>query len=84
MQADARRRRNDNYFEDTPRSKLERQMAQVSMVRVHFISDSISINQHCGVLKCVRVGDCKCVVAGISHCELISDVCACVFCSDCE
>lgn len=32
MQADARRRRNDNYFEDVPRSKLERQMAQVSMV----------------------------------------------------
>uniref|UniRef100_A0A8C2AL13 Ankyrin repeat and sterile alpha motif domain containing 1B n=1 Tax=Cyprinus carpio TaxID=7962 RepID=A0A8C2AL13_CYPCA len=28
MQADARRRRNDNYFEDVPRSKLERQMAQ--------------------------------------------------------
>uniref|UniRef100_A0A8C2ICI9 Ankyrin repeat and sterile alpha motif domain containing 1B n=1 Tax=Cyprinus carpio TaxID=7962 RepID=A0A8C2ICI9_CYPCA len=26
MQADARRRRNDNYFEDVPRSKLERQM----------------------------------------------------------
>lgn len=35
MQADARRRQrsNDNYFEDVPRSKLERQMAQVSMVR---------------------------------------------------
>lgn len=33
MQADARRRRNDNYFDDVPRSKLERQMAQVSMVR---------------------------------------------------
>lgn len=32
MQADARRRRNDTYFEDVPRSKLERQMAQVSMV----------------------------------------------------
>ncbi|KAJ8249687.1 hypothetical protein COCON_G00229030 [Conger conger] len=31
MQAEARRRRNDAYFEDTPRSKLERQMAQVSM-----------------------------------------------------
>nr|XP_023672624.1 ankyrin repeat and sterile alpha motif domain-containing protein 1B isoform X5 [Paramormyrops kingsleyae] len=31
MQADARRRRNDNYFDDVPRSKLERQMAQVSM-----------------------------------------------------
>ncbi|XP_058882978.1 ankyrin repeat and sterile alpha motif domain-containing protein 1B isoform X7 [Acipenser ruthenus] len=31
MQADARRRRNENYFEDVPRSKLERQMAQVSM-----------------------------------------------------
>ncbi|TRY57852.1 hypothetical protein DNTS_017651 [Danionella cerebrum] len=31
MQADARRRRNDSYFEDVPRSKLERQMAQVSM-----------------------------------------------------
>uniref|UniRef100_A0A673IWN0 Ankyrin repeat and sterile alpha motif domain-containing protein 1B-like n=1 Tax=Sinocyclocheilus rhinocerous TaxID=307959 RepID=A0A673IWN0_9TELE len=28
MQADARRRRNNNYFEDVPRSKLERQMAQ--------------------------------------------------------
>uniref|UniRef100_A0AAY4D1P1 Ankyrin repeat and sterile alpha motif domain-containing protein 1B n=1 Tax=Denticeps clupeoides TaxID=299321 RepID=A0AAY4D1P1_9TELE len=28
MQADARRRRNDNYFDDVPRSKLERQMAQ--------------------------------------------------------
>uniref|UniRef100_A0AAQ4Q7H2 Ankyrin repeat and sterile alpha motif domain containing 1B n=1 Tax=Gasterosteus aculeatus aculeatus TaxID=481459 RepID=A0AAQ4Q7H2_GASAC len=30
MQADARRRQrsNDNYFEDVPRSKLERQMAQ--------------------------------------------------------
>uniref|UniRef100_A0A672QIT7 Ankyrin repeat and sterile alpha motif domain-containing protein 1B n=1 Tax=Sinocyclocheilus grahami TaxID=75366 RepID=A0A672QIT7_SINGR len=28
MQADARRRRNENYFEDVPRSKLERQMAQ--------------------------------------------------------
>jgi len=36
MQADARRRQrsNDNYFEDVPRSKLERQMAQVSMVRM--------------------------------------------------
>ncbi|XP_051911849.1 ankyrin repeat and sterile alpha motif domain-containing protein 1B isoform X2 [Hippocampus zosterae] len=34
MQADARRRQrsNDNYFDDVPRSKLERQMAQVSMV----------------------------------------------------
>ncbi|XP_029969111.1 ankyrin repeat and sterile alpha motif domain-containing protein 1B isoform X3 [Salarias fasciatus] len=33
MQADARRRQrsSDNYFEDVPRSKLERQMAQVSM-----------------------------------------------------
>ncbi|KAM6986829.1 ankyrin repeat and sterile alpha motif domain-containing protein 1B isoform 1-T1 [Aplochiton taeniatus] len=33
MQADARRRQrsNDNYFEDVPRVKLERQMAQVSM-----------------------------------------------------
>ncbi|RXM30179.1 Ankyrin repeat and sterile alpha motif domain-containing protein 1B [Acipenser ruthenus] len=31
MQADARRRQNENYFEDGPRSKLERQMAQVSM-----------------------------------------------------
>uniref|UniRef100_A0A8C4X8Q1 Ankyrin repeat and sterile alpha motif domain containing 1B n=1 Tax=Erpetoichthys calabaricus TaxID=27687 RepID=A0A8C4X8Q1_ERPCA len=28
MQADARRRRNENYFDDVPRSKLERQMAQ--------------------------------------------------------
>ena len=36
MQADARRRQrsNDNYFEDVPRVKLERQMAQVSMVRL--------------------------------------------------
>uniref|UniRef100_A0A8C5B0D5 Ankyrin repeat and sterile alpha motif domain-containing protein 1B n=1 Tax=Gadus morhua TaxID=8049 RepID=A0A8C5B0D5_GADMO len=33
MQADARRRQrsSENYFEDVPRSKLERQMAQVSM-----------------------------------------------------
>ncbi|XP_042173382.1 ankyrin repeat and sterile alpha motif domain-containing protein 1B-like [Oncorhynchus tshawytscha] len=33
MQADARRRQrsNDNYLEEMPRSKLERQMAQVSM-----------------------------------------------------
>ncbi|XP_013859671.1 ankyrin repeat and sterile alpha motif domain-containing protein 1B isoform X2 [Austrofundulus limnaeus] len=33
MQADARRRQRstENYFEDVPRSKLERQMAQVSM-----------------------------------------------------
>ncbi|XP_048691437.2 ankyrin repeat and sterile alpha motif domain-containing protein 1B isoform X6 [Caretta caretta] len=30
MQGDARRRRNENYFEDIPRSKLERQMAQKS------------------------------------------------------
>ncbi|XP_065417012.1 ankyrin repeat and sterile alpha motif domain-containing protein 1B isoform X8 [Chrysemys picta bellii] len=28
MQGDARRRRNESYFEDIPRSKLERQMAQ--------------------------------------------------------
>ncbi|XP_043418214.1 ankyrin repeat and sterile alpha motif domain-containing protein 1B isoform X7 [Panthera pardus] len=28
MQGDARRRRNENYFDDIPRSKLERQMAQ--------------------------------------------------------
>ncbi|XP_072001566.1 ankyrin repeat and sterile alpha motif domain-containing protein 1B isoform X6 [Engystomops pustulosus] len=28
MQGDGRRRRNDNYFDDLPRSKLERQMAQ--------------------------------------------------------
>ncbi|XP_053262657.1 ankyrin repeat and sterile alpha motif domain-containing protein 1B isoform X7 [Podarcis raffonei] len=28
MQGDARRRRNDSYFDDIPRSKLERQMAQ--------------------------------------------------------
>lgn len=36
MQADARRRQRstENYFEDVPRSKLERQMAQVSMVRM--------------------------------------------------
>nr|XP_048691438.1 ankyrin repeat and sterile alpha motif domain-containing protein 1B isoform X7 [Caretta caretta] len=32
MQGDARRRRNENYFEDIPRSKLERQMAQQSSV----------------------------------------------------
>ncbi len=40
MQADARRRQrsNDNYFEDVPRSKLERQMAQVSMVRCLYSS----------------------------------------------
>uniref|UniRef100_A0A8C4S8A5 Ankyrin repeat and sterile alpha motif domain containing 1B n=1 Tax=Erpetoichthys calabaricus TaxID=27687 RepID=A0A8C4S8A5_ERPCA len=36
MQADARRRRNENYFDDVPRSKLERQMAQVSMVSILF------------------------------------------------
>ncbi|XP_008562212.1 PREDICTED: ankyrin repeat and sterile alpha motif domain-containing protein 1B-like isoform X1 [Galeopterus variegatus] len=29
MQGDARRRRNENYFDDIPRSKLERQMAQL-------------------------------------------------------
>ncbi|MEQ2164838.1 Ankyrin repeat and sterile alpha motif domain-containing protein 1B, partial [Goodea atripinnis] len=36
MQADARRRQRstENYFDDVPRSKLERQMAQVSMVRM--------------------------------------------------
>uniref|UniRef100_A0A8C5QKL5 Uncharacterized protein n=1 Tax=Leptobrachium leishanense TaxID=445787 RepID=A0A8C5QKL5_9ANUR len=28
MQGDGRRRRNENYFDDIPRSKLERQMAQ--------------------------------------------------------
>ncbi|XP_030623972.1 ankyrin repeat and sterile alpha motif domain-containing protein 1B isoform X5 [Chanos chanos] len=38
MQADARRRRNDNYFDDVPRSKLERQMAQVSMVSMVYNS----------------------------------------------
>ncbi|XP_016132507.1 ankyrin repeat and sterile alpha motif domain-containing protein 1B-like isoform X1 [Sinocyclocheilus grahami] len=38
MQADARRRRNDNYFEDVPRSKLERQMAQVSMTTAETIT----------------------------------------------
>ncbi|XP_065417006.1 ankyrin repeat and sterile alpha motif domain-containing protein 1B isoform X7 [Chrysemys picta bellii] len=32
MQGDARRRRNESYFEDIPRSKLERQMAQQSSV----------------------------------------------------
>uniref|UniRef100_A0A8B9TYI8 Ankyrin repeat and sterile alpha motif domain containing 1B n=1 Tax=Anas zonorhyncha TaxID=75864 RepID=A0A8B9TYI8_9AVES len=32
MQGDARRRRNENYFDDIPRSKLERQMAQQSSV----------------------------------------------------
>ncbi|XP_032077248.1 ankyrin repeat and sterile alpha motif domain-containing protein 1B isoform X1 [Thamnophis elegans] len=32
MQGDARRRRNDSYFDDIPRSKLERQMAQQSSV----------------------------------------------------
>ncbi|KAM6306984.1 LOW QUALITY PROTEIN: ankyrin repeat and sterile alpha motif domain-containing protein 1B-like [Podargus strigoides] len=31
MQGDARRRRNENYFDDIPRSKLERQMAQVAL-----------------------------------------------------
>lgn len=31
MQGDARRRRNENYFDDIPRSKLERQMAQVGL-----------------------------------------------------
>ncbi|EPY79624.1 ankyrin repeat and sterile alpha motif domain-containing protein 1B [Camelus ferus] len=30
MQGDARRRRNENYFDDIPRSKLERQMAQIA------------------------------------------------------
>uniref|UniRef100_A0A7N5JKA4 Ankyrin repeat and sterile alpha motif domain containing 1B n=1 Tax=Ailuropoda melanoleuca TaxID=9646 RepID=A0A7N5JKA4_AILME len=30
MQGDARRRRNENYFDDIPRSKLERQMAQAN------------------------------------------------------
>lgn len=34
MQGDARRRRNDSYFDDIPRSKLERQMAQVRVT--HF------------------------------------------------
>lgn len=33
MQGDARRRRNENYFDDIPRSKLERQMAQVGLKR---------------------------------------------------
>nr|XP_045008299.1 ankyrin repeat and sterile alpha motif domain-containing protein 1B isoform X20 [Jaculus jaculus] len=32
LRGDARRRRNDNYFDDIPRSKLERQMAQQSSV----------------------------------------------------
>ncbi|XP_044601214.2 ankyrin repeat and sterile alpha motif domain-containing protein 1B isoform X9 [Equus asinus] len=32
LRGDARRRRNENYFEDIPRSKLERQMAQQSSV----------------------------------------------------
>lgn len=41
MQADARRRRNDNYFEDVPRSKLERQMAQVSMVSVYILRQAL-------------------------------------------
>uniref|UniRef100_A0A8C4X8K2 Ankyrin repeat and sterile alpha motif domain containing 1B n=1 Tax=Erpetoichthys calabaricus TaxID=27687 RepID=A0A8C4X8K2_ERPCA len=36
LRADARRRRNENYFDDVPRSKLERQMAQVSMVSILF------------------------------------------------
>lgn len=35
MQGDARRRRNENYFDDIPRSKLERQMAQVGLKRCH-------------------------------------------------
>ncbi|XP_048691433.2 ankyrin repeat and sterile alpha motif domain-containing protein 1B isoform X2 [Caretta caretta] len=34
MQGDARRRRNENYFEDIPRSKLERQMAQSSVCEI--------------------------------------------------
>ncbi|KAL4641444.1 ankyrin repeat and sterile alpha motif domain-containing protein 1B-like [Arapaima gigas] len=32
MQEDTRRHSNDSYFDDMPRTKLERQMAQVSMV----------------------------------------------------
>ncbi|XP_027397868.1 ankyrin repeat and sterile alpha motif domain-containing protein 1B isoform X10 [Bos indicus x Bos taurus] len=32
LRGDARRRRNENYFDDIPRSKLERQMAQQSSV----------------------------------------------------
>ncbi|XP_067325240.1 ankyrin repeat and sterile alpha motif domain-containing protein 1B isoform X2 [Anolis sagrei] len=34
MQGDARRRRNDSYFDDIPRSKLERQMAQSSVCEI--------------------------------------------------
>ncbi|XP_068524948.1 ankyrin repeat and sterile alpha motif domain-containing protein 1B isoform X2 [Anas acuta] len=34
MQGDARRRRNENYFDDIPRSKLERQMAQSSVCEI--------------------------------------------------
>lgn len=37
MQGDARRRRNDSYFDDIPRSKLERQMAQVKLENSIFI-----------------------------------------------
>lgn len=37
MQGDARRRRNDSYFDDIPRSKLERQMAQVKLENSMFI-----------------------------------------------
>ncbi|KAG9339887.1 hypothetical protein JZ751_022200, partial [Albula glossodonta] len=43
MQADARRRRNDAYFDDVPRSKLERQMAQVSMVSITAVEPSLNI-----------------------------------------
>ncbi|XP_052609045.1 ankyrin repeat and sterile alpha motif domain-containing protein 1B isoform X2 [Peromyscus californicus insignis] len=34
MQGDARRRRTENYFDDIPRSKLERQMAQSSVCEI--------------------------------------------------
>ncbi|XP_044601222.2 ankyrin repeat and sterile alpha motif domain-containing protein 1B isoform X10 [Equus asinus] len=34
LRGDARRRRNENYFEDIPRSKLERQMAQSSVCEI--------------------------------------------------
>ncbi|XP_051702509.1 ankyrin repeat and sterile alpha motif domain-containing protein 1B isoform X12 [Oryctolagus cuniculus] len=34
LRGDARRRRNENYFDDIPRSKLERQMAQSSVCEI--------------------------------------------------
>uniref|UniRef100_H3B1R5 Ankyrin repeat and sterile alpha motif domain containing 1B n=1 Tax=Latimeria chalumnae TaxID=7897 RepID=H3B1R5_LATCH len=40
MQGDARRRRNENYFEDIPRSKLERQMAQIAICSVVKVAET--------------------------------------------